>query len=121
MKVKLVILLLCLFTKGYSQGSEDEYKILIDSSISLKIDELIEFSKKKNGSKAAIENIYLLDKQDLPYLYSSRSDIQFKQIDIYKSENKRTLKKGITALKILTKLKKDTLAITIQCRLIKDS
>lgn len=114
MRILLVILLLCFLSKAYSQKTENDYKRLIDSSISLKIKNIIEFSTNIDQRNVQLNNIYLLDENSLPYKYLSRNDsVKFKTIDVHSKKNRKVLKKGIKAWKISAFLKNTTLKISI--------
>jgi hypothetical protein len=87
---------------------------MIDSSISIKANQLFELAKKTSKSSSSRTSLYLINEDDLPYKYfPTLENIMFKYIDVYKPENKKTLKKGIFAWKILTSLKNDTFIVTI--------
>jgi hypothetical protein len=113
MKYKFLVVILLSFYKGYSQKEESDLKRMIDSAISIKANELFIQAKKNNVVNSSFKNLYLINENDLPYLYSSSESIEFKYIDIYSPKSKKILKKGIFAWKILTSLTKDTFSITI--------
>lgn len=111
--MQLVIILLCCFLKGYTQ-KRDDYKKMIDSAISIKANQLFELTQKTSEGSSLRPSLYLINEDDLPYKYSPPlENIMFKYIDVYNPENKKTLKKGIFAWKILASLKNDTFIITI--------
>ena len=129
MKNVLLIILLCVGVNLYSQNNNDEYRKLIDSSIAIKSMETYKGFKEDlektndtdnwkqyiNNYKHSIENIYLIDNNNHPYfitLYKS-NDIKFKQIDIYHPKNKKLIKKGIDAWKIIPTLDGNRLKIVI--------
>lgn len=129
MKNILFIALLSISLNLYSQDKIDDYKKMIDSSIVIKsietyknfkedLDKKIDTENWKyyiGNYKLYIENIYLIDGNNRPYsiTLSENSDIKFKQIDIYSKENKKTIKKGIDAWKIVTSLEGNKLKIVI--------
>lgn len=129
MKNILFIVLLSVSLNLYSQDNRDDYRKLIDSSLVIKSTEAYKNFKddlnKKNDTdnwkyyisnyKHYIENIYLIDGNNQPYSIDSskNSDIKFKQIDIYNAKNKKIIKKGIDAWKIVTTLEGNKLKIVI--------
>lgn len=129
MKNILFIVLLSVSLNLYSQDKLDDYRKLIDSSVVIKSIEVYKSFKedleKKNDTdnwkyyisnyKHYIENIYLIDGNNRPYsiALSKISDIKFKQIDIYNKKNKKIIKKGIDAWKIVTTLDGNKLKIVI--------
>lgn len=114
MKMRLVIILLFFFLNGYTQKRDDDYKKMIDSAISIKAIQLFELAPKTINGSISKTSLYLINEDDLPYKYSSTfENIIFRYIDVYKTKNKKILKKGIFAWKILTSLKNDTFIVTI--------
>lgn len=114
MKYKFFIILLFGFLNGYSQRQEDDCKRMIDSAISIKVNESFIQVKRNNTVSSSLKHLYLINENDLPYLYSSRlTEVKFKYINVYSPKSKKILKKGIFAWKILTSLTKDTFSITI--------
>ena len=129
MKNILFIVLLSISLNLYSQDKLDDYRKLIDSSIVIKSIETYKNFKedldKKNDTenwkyyisnyKYYIENIYLIDGNNRPYsiALSKSNNINFKQIDIYNTKNKKIIKKGIDAWKIVTTLEGNKLKIVI--------
>lgn len=114
MKYKFLIILLLSFVKGYSQRQEDDCKRMIDSAISIKVNEWSIQVKRNNAVNSSLKDLYLINENDLPYLYSSTlTGVKFKYINVHSPKSKKILKKGIFAWKILTSLDKDTFSITI--------
>ena len=88
MRVLMIILLSCCLLKGYSQSSDNDYKRLIDSAISLKIKNILEFSHSIEQKNTLLNDIYLIDENELPYSYSSENyGILFKKISIKNPES----------------------------------
>jgi hypothetical protein len=114
MKAKFLIILLFSFLNGYSQKQENECMRMIDSAISIRVNEFSIQEKKANAINSLLKDLYLINENDLPYSYSSAlADVKFKYMNIYSPKSKKVLKKGISAWKILTSLTKDTFNITI--------
>jgi len=114
MKIFFIILFFSYLPSVNAQENESEYKKLIDSAISLKIKNIIEFSRNVEQKNALLNKIYLIDENELRYLYSSTNyDIEFKSISIKSSGSKNILKKGINAWKIFPVLKNNRLIVTI--------
>lgn len=114
MRMLLVILLLCFLSKAYSQKTENDYKRLIDSSISLKTKDIIQSSTNIDQRNVLLNNIYLIDENSLPYKYLSTIDsIEFKTIDVHSHKNRKVLRRGIKAWKISAALKNTILKIAI--------
>ena len=110
----MIILLSCCLLKGYSQSSDNDYKRLIDSAISLKIKNILELSNSIEQKNTLLNDIYLIDENELPYSYSSENyGILLKTISIKNPESKQILKKGITAWKFFPELKNNKLVVTI--------
>lgn len=87
---------------------------MIDSAISIRVNEFSIQEKKANAINSLLKDLYLINENDLPYSYSSAlADVKFKYMNIYSPKSKKVLKKGISAWKILTSLTKDTFNITI--------
>jgi hypothetical protein len=126
---RIFLIGLLLSFKLYSQEKPDEYKKMIDAAIIIKSDQVLEkfnheLSKNLNTEnwrsyiekyKSRIENTYLIDENHHPYTIqpSNVPGIEFKQMDIYDSKNKKELKKGISVWKIVSNLNENKLKIDI--------
>lgn len=99
-KLYLLIALIS-FSFFHSQNKEnDEYKKLIDSAISIKL---------QNGK---ITEQYILNSDNMPYKVNN--EIRgLKTINIYDKKNKKILTKGINVWKIIPILNKNKLEIRI--------
>ncbi len=130
MKSILLISLIFISTSIYSQEKSDDYKKMIDSAITIKAAQLLNDYKqklaKKNNTdnwkhyisnyKELIENIFLIDENHNPYVFSSSKElfeVKFKQLNIYDPTNKKRLKKGIDAWKIVCNLESNKMKIYI--------
>ena len=114
MKTNLLLIILFSVLKGYSQNQKNECKLMIDSAISIRVNEFYTQMKKNNAGNSLPKNLYLINENDLPYFYSSLlTDIQFKYLSIYSPNSKKVLKKGIFAWKVSASLINDTFNITI--------
>lgn len=112
MKCLLILFFSIYLSKGHSQ--QNDYKRLIDSAISLKIKYIIEFSTNIEQRNTLLNDIYLMDNNESPYIYSSTNyGIQFKTIDIKSSKSKKILKKGIKAWKVFPILKDNKFTIKV--------
>ncbi|WP_447635373.1 hypothetical protein [Flavobacterium microcysteis] len=126
---RIFLIGLLLSFKLYSQEKPNEYKKLVDSAITIKSNQALEdfnHQLRKNintenwryyieNYKRRIENTYLIDENHQPYIIqpSNELGIKFKQMDIYDSKNKKELKKGISAWKIVSGLNENKLKIDI--------
>lgn len=126
---RIFLIGLLLSFKLYSQEKSNEYKKMVDSAITIKSNQVLkefkhELSKNVNTEnwryymenyKRRIENTYLIDENHHPYIIqsSNKLGIKFKQMDIYDSKNKKELKKGISAWKIVSNLNENKLKIDI--------
>ncbi|WP_142686760.1 hypothetical protein [Chitinophaga polysaccharea] len=106
----ILIVLSCVLTVHAQQG-KDDYKIMVDSAITIKYTQYLDTSKKRN-SEYYLENLYLLNEQDQP-LNSVSSSNKFKFINVYDDRNRKVLSKGIYAWKVFTTLNKNKFVITI--------
>ncbi len=100
MKRITLIILAFIYVSAYGQ-TKDEYKVLIDSAIAMQ--------KATYGP-----DIYLIDEKDQPYTpMSDELTRKFKYISVYDKRNKKRLKKGINAWKILPTMNGNKLTINI--------
>jgi len=109
--IKFLIVLNC----GYAQEKENEYKMMIDSAVSLKSKELlISYEGKPQGSEPTRGNLYLINENNMPYKYGgSVTALRLETINIFEAKNKNALKKGIHAWKIMPTLISNRLKISI--------
>lgn len=130
MKNILLIPILLISINIYSQEKSNDYKKMIDSAITIKATQLLkhynlELTKSNNTTnwkhyinnyKEQIENIFIIDENHNPYMFLSSKElvgIKFKQLNIYDSKNKKRLKKGIDAWKIVCNLENNKMKIYI--------
>ena len=105
MKNILLIILIFINYTSFSQGKIDEYKKMIDSAIIM---------QQSPSSSPEDRVIHLIDQNDNPYILMSDKDQQkFKSIAVYSKENRKLIKKGIRAWKILPVLSQNKLIVTI--------
>lgn len=97
----------------YAQHENDDLKKMVDSAISIKYVQAI--STDKSGSlDSYFDDLYLIDEQNQPLDYVSvNNDLKLKRINIFDKENRKILKKGINAWKVLTVLNKNILEVKI--------
>lgn len=105
--MKYIIILVFSFVRivSYSQNKDDHYKILIDSAITLQIKALDDL---KEGS------VYLIDQNNQSYfLLNENYQKKFKTISLHEKKNRKLLKKGIDAWKIIPILYNNRLEVSI--------
>jgi hypothetical protein len=102
---------LVLATSIKAQSQKDEFKLMIDSAISISYRKNEELNREINIS-AHSQIFYLLDERNRPldYLPSSR---EFKFIDIYNHRNRKLISKGIYAWKVFPTLNKNQFVVTV--------
>ena len=129
MKTLKIFLVLLFTVKAYSQNRiTNDYKILIDSSIVIKSNNLLKSYKELSVKNVNIENdkallnkssqlnndIYVIGEDYKSVVLNKiKSEIALKTLDIYDNKNKSLLKKGVYVWKIIPMLKGDVLTITI--------
>jgi hypothetical protein len=115
MRWQILIVFLFLFSEGYAQRQENEYRKMIDSAISIKmIDFLKSYESHPTGSNLGKENLYVIDENDLAYKYAGGvTGLGLKSMNIFDAKNKSVLKNGIHAWKIMPALKGGSLTISI--------
>ncbi len=129
MKIKILILFLGVNINLFCQNSTDNYKMMIDSSIIIKLNksfehynqELKKDIKTDNWKKYISEysnrlkNIYLIDESYNPfYLNREKQNLYcFKSINPYEKKNRKLLKKGINTWKVSSNLNNNKLIIRI--------
>jgi hypothetical protein len=115
MRWRIFVVFFLFFLKGYSQKRENEYKIMLDSAVSIKSRAFVKSDKSSPNSEAYDkEDLYLIDENDLPYKYSGiLTGLQFKAISVLDPKNKSVLNKGIRAWKIIPVLQGSSLKISI--------
>lgn len=106
MKNILLIILIFISYISFGQGKIDEYKKMIDSAIIIQ--------NSLTSSSPGDRIIHLVDQNDNPYILMIDKDQQkFKSIAVYSKENRKLIKKGIRAWKVLPVLSKNKLIVTI--------
>ncbi len=129
MKIIKIFLVLLFAVRAYSQDKiNNEYKILIDSSVIIKAKNLQNFynEKLKRNTKADknsaysddlkkhSNDIYVVDENYKAIIINTaKYGISLKTLDVYDKKNKSLLKKGISVWKVIPVLKGDVLTITI--------
>lgn len=105
-------ILVCSF-KLYAQHEKDDLRKMVDSTINMKYVQVIATDKRGNiGSY--FDNLYLINEQNQPLDYVPvYNNLKLKQINIYNKENRKVLKKGINAWKVLTVLNRNMLEVKI--------
>jgi hypothetical protein len=107
----MLSVILFYFNNGFSQNLENDYKIMVDSAISIKYREFLK-SKDTPANVLPEEEFYLIDENNSPYRYDSQlTGFKFKTIDI--SKKNKDLKKGIRAWKVIALLRGVILEIRI--------
>lgn len=104
----LTILIFCFKTKAQQK---DDFKIMIDSAISIKYSQFFKVVSNQNN-KYYLENLYLLDEQDQPFINLLLSK-KFKSINVYDKRNRKIIKKGIYAWRVFTVLNKNQFVVNI--------
>jgi hypothetical protein len=106
MKSIIWIILVILSHPSFGQEKMDDYKRLVDSAIVMQTALPIFYETK--------ENIYLINESNESYILSSdKEQAKFKSIIIYSKKNRKLLKKGIRAWKVVPLLNKDKLIVHI--------
>lgn len=114
MKTLFLSVSLLFLIDGYSQKQENDYKLLIDSALTLKVNEFIKVQKGDNAIDINQSNYYLIDENNFPYKYNRTFErIKFKSIDLSHPKNKQLLRKGIRVWKIIPTLKSNNLKVDI--------
>lgn len=100
--MKKIILIVLVFTYASSYGqTKDDCKVMIDSAIAMQ-------------KVVYLPNIYLIDEKDQPYLLSAEElRKKFKYISLYETQNKKLLKQGINAWKIIPSLNGNRFTVNI--------
>ena len=90
----------------------NEYKILVDSAISVVVENYYQQLNENISKKSFI--IYIVDENSKPIdLDNVKSKLLLKTIDVNNKKNRKLLKKGLRILKILPFLRGNTITITI--------
>ncbi len=114
--MKAVLFIIGLFSCSLDllgQQSKDEFKVMIDSAISLKYGPLSAMVKDENAA-SYFGNLYLLNEQNEPLNYlEASSKYNFKFISVYDERSLKVIKKGIRAWKVFTILNGNRLTINI--------
>jgi len=101
-KILLIVSAILVYVSSYGQSKSNDYKTMVDSAVLM---------QKKVAYK---QNIYLIDEKNQPYILSSEKlPDNFKYIFLYEKRNRKILKKGINAWKILPVLNGNKLTIDI--------
>lgn len=80
----------------------------------LKKDESVNQNVYIKHLEEKIQNLYLLDENNLPIKFKDvRSKLTFKQINLFDKKNRKTLRKGINALKIMVSLDSNIIKVQI--------
>lgn len=112
-----------------SQNNTDNYKIMLDSAIVINMNKSFEHYNQElkkdiktdnwksylSDYNNKLKNVYLIDNDYNPYsLDKDKQELyRFKNIDLYKKQNKKLLKKGVNAWKISSNLNNNRLTISI--------
>ncbi len=104
-------ILICGF-KLHAQQEKDDLKKMVDSAINIK------YVQVRSGDKSAsldsyFDNLYLINEHNQSLDYLSVNNLKLKRINIYDKGNRKILKKGINAWKVLTVLNKNMLEVNI--------
>lgn len=110
-KIFFIVSILAYCFKADAQQNKDEYKLMVDSAISIMYTQYSDVIKKQN-TDYYLNNLYLLNEQNLPLNNVPSSD-KFKLINIYDAQNRKVLSKGIYAWKVFTTLRKNQFTINI--------
>ena len=90
----------------------NEYKILVDSTISVVVENYYQQLNENISKKSFI--IYIVDENSKPIdLDNVKSKLLLKTIDVNNKKNRKLLKKGLRILKIQPFLQGNTITITI--------
>ena len=125
--MRLVLFFFYISLSTFSQNINDDLREIIKSTIVEKANNYYNFyqeekSKVKNTNnwkiyiasfKNRIENTYIIDEDGNPKYLDVQSKINFKYLNIYEKRNRKILRKGIEAWKVLYKLKGSLLTVTI--------
>ncbi len=107
--MKIVIPFLSListYASTYGQSKDEDYKTMIDSAI------VIQTMRIDNVFYSP--DIYLIDAKDQAYsLTSDRDQKKFKYINVYDQKNRKLLRNGVKAWKVLPVLTGNKLVVSI--------
>lgn len=110
-KIFFIVSILAYCFKADAQQNKDEYKLMVDSAISIMYTQYSDVIKKQN-TDYYLNNLYLLNEQNLPLNNVPSSD-KFKLMNVYDAQNRNVLSKGIYAWKVFTTLRKNQFTINI--------
>ncbi|PVD49392.1 hypothetical protein DC498_25250 [Terrimonas sp.] len=102
----IFIALVFLSCASFGQNRVDDYRKMIDSAIIMQTISMENFEDKGG--------IYLIDQNDQPYIFLSNKDqSKFKPISVYAKNNRKLLKNGVNAWKVIPALANNKLVIHI--------
>lgn len=110
-KIFFIVSILAYCFKADAQQNKDEYKLMVDSAISIMYTQYSDVIKKQN-TDYYLNNLCLLNEQNLPLNYVPSSN-KFKLMNVYDVQNRKVLSKGIYAWKVFTTLRKNQFTINI--------
>ena len=127
---KIIFLRLCFVFFSLvikAQKTDNEYKILRDSAIVIKSNDLYKFYIEQSNKDIhtenwkifldnfthSINNLYLIDQNNQSFKIDASTKIQFKEIDIYDKKSRSLLKKGINVWKVIQQLNGNKIIIKI--------
>jgi hypothetical protein len=95
----------------YAQSEKDDFKTMIDTAIQIKYLPFVHNLKAAGRDQG---DLYLIDEQNrsLNYLHLPDS-FKLRFINIFDTQNRKIMKKGIHAWKVLTKLNKNQFEVSI--------
>lgn len=111
----IVICLVCFWIQTYGQSNrDDQYKSMVDSAVVMHMDKLIR--------NYAEQPFFLIDQNNQPYVLSQEKYRKaFDPAAFYDRKNRRLLKKGGKAWRLIPKLIQNKLTISIiDCRITYD-
>lgn len=126
--MKKCFLIIFIFFSTVSFGQDNEYTALKNNAIILAGNDFFKFYENElnkniqtenwksylNNLRNKIENLYLIDEYDQPVILEGiDAKINFKTIDFHNKKNKKILKHGINAWKIIPMLRGNNYAISI--------
>jgi hypothetical protein len=106
MRYIIFIILTSISCFSFGQNRIDDYRKMIDSAVIMQTALPRIFENK--------EDTYLIDQNDQPYiLVSNKDQAKFKSISVYAKKNRKLLKDGINAWKVMPTLDNNKLVIHI--------
>ncbi|WP_300600714.1 hypothetical protein [Niabella sp.] len=114
MRRAIFLMLFLMAFNSYAQN-RNEYKVVIDSAINIKLKTTAVQLSRQDKGMASSNDYYLIDQDNRALYYSSLTPngINLKYMDVYNPKNKKILRKGIAAWKVIGSLNGNKFTVTI--------